>query len=391
MISEELVDLAARHQVYLERFKAGEVRKTDVLFLKLEGDLRKLLAELREDDLSLLSNAQQVALMESVRKGQVELYTEEMTKLIATLKDLASFEREFELEAINAVTVDEVEPDDQNFAAALWSWVQARPMSATGMLLSAYLAAWATGEVTRGANLVRKAIAEGWSKSRLQSAFRGTRANGYRDGLFGSSKHNTATTINTAIQHVSAVARSGVEQHVILVPKGGGVKIDADGRVTTIARGATVAASLAGIKRGTKIKLLGYRWVSILDSKTSQTCRSLDGRVFPFGKGPLPPAHPRCRSTIVAEVHGRFLKRRDDTRPSAAGDVPAETTYYEWLKRQPAEFQDDALGVTRAALFRKGGLSAQQFAKLNLGKNFQPLTLVQMRKLAPRVFKRAGV
>lgn len=393
MISEELIDLAARHQVYLERLKAGEIKKTDVLFVQLDGDLARLLSELREEDLSLLSITQQAALIESVRKGQVDLYTKEMTRIIGVLKDLSSFEREFELEAINEVTSDEVEPDDQDGEAGLWAWVQNRPMSATGMLLAAYLAAWATGEVSRGSNLIRKAIAEGWSKSRLQAAFRGTKANGYTDGLFGSSKHNTATTVHTSIQHVSTASRARVMQRVILVPRGfrGAIKVDAEGKVTTISRRAFAAAARAAIKRGQKIALMGYRWVSILDSKTSQICRSLDGQVFPFGKGPIPPAHPRCRSTIVAEVQGRFLKRRDDTRPSASGDVPAETTYYEWLKRQPPEFQDDALGVTRAALFRKGGLSAKQFAKLNLGRNFQPLTLDEMRRLAPRAFKRAGV
>ncbi|UOF80395.1 minor capsid component [Caudoviricetes sp.] len=42
-----------------------------------------------------------------------------------------------------------------------------------------------------------------------------------------------------------------------------------------------------------------YRWVSILDSRTSDICRSLAHKVFQRGKGPLPPMHPRCRSSVV--------------------------------------------------------------------------------------------
>jgi len=393
MISEELIDIAGRHQVYLERLKAGEIKQTDALFVKLDNDLRDILLRIKLDDLSQYTAVQGATLIAAVKEKQVEAYTLEMTRLIAMLKSLAKFEREFELDSINEVTTDEVEPDDQGFGASLWAWLKDRPMSATGMLLNTYLATWASTEVDRGANLVRKALAEGWTTHRLQLAFRGTKANGYRDGLFASSKRNTATTIRTSIQHVSTTARTGTMAHVIIVPKGGAGKVvlDGDGVVTTIAAAIKAAAQRGGIRKGIKAVLQGYRWVAILDSKTSQICRSLDGQVFPFGKGPLPPAHPNCRSTVAAEIYGRYLKRRDDTRASSSGPVPAETTYYDWLKRQPAEFQDDALGVTRATLFRKGGLSAAQFAKLNLGRNFQPLTLEEMRRLAPRAFKRAGI
>src|SRR5690606_22639421 len=186
-------------------------------------------------------------------------------------------------------------------------------------------------------------------------------------------------------------------------PKGGrGIKTDAEGRVTSIPIRARAAANRAGIKVGDKIKLMGYRWVSILDSVTSQICRSLDGQVFAFGKGPLPPAHANCRSSIIAELFGRWLKRgptgrfvkRDERKATGAKgreNVDGNVTYYEWLKSQPEAFQDDALGPTRATLFRKGGLSAEAFAKLNLGRNFEPLTLDEMRRLKPNAFRRAGL
>ena len=39
----------------------------------------------------------------------------------------------------------------------------------------------------------------------------------------------------------------------------------------------------------------GWRWVAKLDSRTCIRCAALDGKVFPLGKGPRMPAHPRCR------------------------------------------------------------------------------------------------
>ena len=49
-----------------------------------------------------------------------------------------------------------------------------------------------------------------------------------------------------------------------------------------------------------------------------------------------------------------------------------------------------AIGPVRGKLLRNGGLSADRFSELQLGQNFQPLTLEQMQELEPLAFKRAG-
>lgn len=405
MLSEELVDIATRHQVYLERYKAGLLKATDPLFQRLNREIMAVLNELKDADLSVLTELERVKLVADIREGNVAAYKEHLDALILQLRDLADYSREFELESIDTATIDAVEPDDSS-APALWPAVIARPMSATGKLLAAWLGAWMGNEVTRSEDIVRRAIAEGWTVARLATAFRGTKAGDYKNGLFGSARRNTATTINTAVQHVSATSRAHTMEHTVLAPKGAtgknGPKVNAEGQVTSIPRAARQAAERAGIKVGTKVRLMGYRWISILDSVTSQTCRSLDQQVFEFNKGPLPPAHPNCRSSIIAEIigqylkrgpSGRFVKRDERTAVGAKGveKVDGTVKYYEWLKSQPPEFQNDALGVTRAELFRKGGMSAATFARLNLGRNFQPLTLDEMRKLKPNAFRRAGL
>lgn len=99
-----------------------------------------------------------------------------------------------------------------------------------------------------------------------------------------------------------------------------------------------------------------------------------------------------CRSTIVPEIDKAFAAlERSMERASIDGPVPAKTTYFDWLKTQPAAFQDEAIGKTRGALLRDGGISAERFAELQLGKNFEPLTLDEMRKLEPVAFERAGL
>ena len=69
------------------------------------------------------------------------------------------------------------------------------------------------------------------------------------------------------------------------------------------------------------------------------------------------------------------------------GRVPARVTYREWLARQSAEFQDDVLGETRGALFRRGGLSIDRFVD-------RRDALVPLRELARReaaAFRAAGL
>lgn len=404
MLSEELVDIATRHQVYLERLKAGQIQETSVLFDKLDADLMKLLDKLKDQNIGVLAYTQIAKLIEDVQKGQQSAYTEHLVKLAQALRNLSEFEHEFEVESLNEVLLDDLEVDDDGVAALLWPRIQERAMTTGGTLLSIWLGGWVTNEVTRAGNMVRRAHAEGWTVSQLKSAFRGTKAGAYQDGLWASARRNTATTINTAVQHVATVSRETVMENVTVKPKGlqDGIKVDSEGKVSSISAKARLAAARAGIKVGDKIKLMGYRWISILDSKTSQICRSLDGQVFAFRKGPLPPAHPNCRSSIIAEIQGRFLKRdalgrfqkmdeRQAVGASGKEAVDGKVKFYEWLKKQPEAFQNDALGVTRATLFRKGGMSAATFAKLNLDKNFQPLTLAEMRRLKPNAFRRAGL
>ena len=95
-----------------------------------------------------------------------------------------------------------------------------------------------------------------------------------------------------------------------------------------------------------------YRYVATLDSRTSAICRALDGREFPYGRGPKPPQHFGCRSTIVAVIDDNLLgPSKVAKRASKDGPVPADTTYGKWLYDRPAE-QQKVLG-NKAPYFRR--------------------------------------
>jgi hypothetical protein len=69
------------------------------------------------------------------------------------------------------------------------------------------------------------------------------------------------------------------------------------------------------------------------------------------------------------------------------GQLPAETTYADWLKKQSAARQDEVLGPTRAKLMRDGNLPLERM----YSQNGRYLTLDQLRDQDAAAFKRAGL
>jgi SPP1 gp7 family putative phage head morphogenesis protein len=135
-----------------------------------------------------------------------------------------------------------------------------------------------------------------------------------------------------------------------------------------------------------------YEWVATLDGRTTLICGGRDGNKYKIGKGPLPPAHWGCRSTVIPIVREDLLvedeaARRPERGASGPGTVSADSTYQTWLKRQPASFQDEALGPARAKLFRQGGLEVRQFRD-ELGRTY---SLEDLRLLYPMAFEKVNI
>tara|TARA_Y100001980_G_C14549786_1_gene331894 strand:- start:549 stop:1769 length:1221 start_codon:yes stop_codon:yes gene_type:complete len=97
-----------------------------------------------------------------------------------------------------------------------------------------------------------------------------------------------------------------------------------------------------------------YQYVATLDARTSSTCQRLDGQIFKYDQGPVPPQHFNCRSTTVPVVNFDKLQKKYPTlekppvgkvvtRPSVKGRVPQNTNYANWLKDNP-DIQDKVLG-----------------------------------------------
>ena len=69
------------------------------------------------------------------------------------------------------------------------------------------------------------------------------------------------------------------------------------------------------------------------------------------------------------------------------GEVPDTLTYDQWLRTQPASVQDEALGKTRGALFRRGGLEVSDF----VNEQGKILNLEQLRRIEAEAFREANL
>lgn len=352
--SEQLIEIATKNAVMLERLKAGEVAKIEPFLQRIDRDLR---LRLSRDSLTEYSRRRLETLLTSIDAMLAKIQGEYTDQLMLDLADVAQYEAAFEARSLDQILVNVSAAVPT--VAALRTAIDTRPLSVTGAdggkLLTSFIADWTQAERNRVTGAIRQGYVQGETNQQVINRIRGTKRLKYSDGILAIIQRNAEAVVRTGIQHVASVARFETW--------------NANSDVVT-----------------------GYRWVATLDSRTSSTCRSLDGRVFKLGEGPLPPAHIRCRSSTSAELDARFdFLKEGATRSSQGGYVPADETYYSWLKRQPSDFQDVALGSTRAKLFRDGGLSAERFAELQLDRTFKPLTLEQMKALEPTAFSAAGI
>lgn len=348
-VDKSLFDSAVYQQTLLERLKSGEVSQFQYWLKQIDKGIREKLSKQELTGFSRSRLEKQLVAVDAIIKANFDSHYDE---LAGHLIDIAEITAEYEATALAGAV------DNDSFEAVIPATAQINsavftaPLSVRGpeggKLLDTFLNDWSTAERKAIVGAIRQGAFEGQTNAEIIRNIRGTKANNFKDGILSTTNRHAEAIVRTAVQHVASVARQ-----------------------ETLAKN--------GVKQ--------YRWISTLDSRTSDICKGLDGEVFEMGSGPLPPAHINCRSGYLAELSQEFqFLSEGRTRASANGPVSAKTTYYDWLKSQPERVQVDALGKTKAAIFSNGEISPEDFKRLNMGRNFKPITLAEMRKKNPKTF-----
>ena len=357
-ISEQLKAIDTRNQVLLERLKQGEHEKFAPFLKKMERQVR---IRLSDEGVTVNNKKRLNILLADVSSIQKAIYDDYLKQLSLDLGEIGLSQAEFEAKSYERVVAkfESTVPDVEQVSVAL----RVNPLQIEGYtgnpLLEPFLKDWSAKETQRVKTVIQQGFYQGQTISQMTANLRGTKTNNYNDGEWAKVNRSNRTIVRTAVQHASTQARhETMNQNTDLIK--------------------------------------GYEWVSTLDSRTSAQCSALDGMRFGLGEGPLPPLHPNCRSstTVVLDEKYDFLDKgatRASKGASGGKQVDAKETYYSWLKGQSKAFQEEAIGVAKSKLLRDGGLTAEQFAKQSLNRNFDALTLKEWKNKNPVLFENAGI
>ena len=347
-------DLVIKRQIILERIKTGLVRDANKELAKLE---RMILQRINgvNGDISSFSRDKLAKLLSDVRNDQLKVMKTITDNLFASLETISGvyMAQEF-LDLTSSIDLGETTlkrfTTRQAYAKAL-----SRPLSVDGDLLTPFINGMTTKEIANVSKAIRAGHINGSTNDEIKRALVGTGAFDSNEGVTKKTRRNAATVTRTAVQHIASAARQELwEANTDVV--------------------------------------VGYIFNATLDSVTSSLCRSLDQQRFEIGKGPIPPLHPNCRSTTIADLDPKFeFLSQGRTRAAEFGPVKGTTQYYQWLNRQTKSVQVEVLGPTRAKLFRDGGLTPERFRQLQLDKTFAPTTLKYIQSIEPAAFKLAGI
>jgi len=319
MSTDALITIATRHQSHMERLKSFEVGKFDKFLKEIDADIRDILTR-KGSGVTRRALENQLKQIEAGMTGTLADYRKVWK---ASTKEIAIAEGLFEKRTLENVVegVNFQLPSDAQITAA----VNAAPVAAAGgKVIDVMYKDFSKSETKRIANIIRLGFAEGQTTQQIITRVRGTSAAKFRDGALAQVKRAQAALVRTTLQHASNQARMNV------------LKANDD-------------------------VIDGYQWVATLDSRTASADAALDGKFFPFDKGPRPPLHPNCRCTVIAHLKAKYAALSKG-RTRAAREVKIgengkllkgksitvkNESYYSWLKAQPAKVQDSIIGPTR--------------------------------------------
>lgn len=368
-VNEQLLDAEIGHQVDLQRYSNGVVRRIIGLLNRVDPDLfAQLGAALERLPADSFTVDRLESQLFSVRQLNLQAYQQIDRQLTDELQDLAAYEATFQQQAFEAAIPAQIQarlaiapvPAEQAYSAAL-----SQPFR--GRLLREWASSMDADRMARIRDAVRIGYVEQQTIAQIVKRIRGTKALGYSDGIIEVDRRNAEAVVRTAISHTAGFTRD---------------------------RFYSANADL----------VKAVQWVSTLDSRTSEPCRVRDGLKYttdqhkPIGHtvpwlGGPGRLHWQCRSTSAPVLKSwRELGMDIDemgpgTRASMDGQVPADMTYAQWLAKQSHKRQTEILGPSRAALVRTGGLPIEKFAN-DKGKW---LTLEQLKAKEQVAFKASGL
>lgn len=339
-----LISAFISHQIWLQRNATSEVNQLTSFIEQMRQDVKQAVLAFGDES---RTKAKLTKMLKDLTGTLYALGNDWDEKLVADLQELAKYEAKWATETMaDATGVNFTTPTPEQ----VWSAVKFNPLALDGkpVEFTQLVQGWKETEVARLVQGVKSGFVQGLTTRQIVKNVVGP------GGLGDVSERHAATVVRTALNHVSTQAKA-----------------------ITFEKNSDV--------------VIGYGLVVTFDSKTSPICRSWPlNEVYKIGEGPLPPFHGNCRTTTYPVVSSEFDFLDAGAKRAARGadggmQIDANTSYYDFLKQQPAWFQDQALGPVRGKIFRNAGMTPEEFRVASVDGFGRPLTLKEMAETDKRV------
>jgi hypothetical protein len=354
--SEAMTDLLMERAVDLLRLESGTFQKVRALLDNLADEITTQIAKINPTGTPRATYQRQrlQKLLEAVRAAIKASYRDTSTLMGREIRNVVDIESTWTGRAMNAATQAE-------FVDAGVTTAQLSTLVSDVLIQGAPTKEWwarqAGGLADRFADAMRLGVSLGENNSALVDRVIGT--------------NDTPGIMNLAYQSAERLVRSSVQT------------------AANVARDNTYDENADLLK--------AVAWSSTIDTRTSLWCITRDGLLYtpiehkpidhsvPWLQGPGR-LHWGCRSTSIPIFKTwRDLGIDEDevpdtTRASMDGQIPAQTTFEEWLRKQSATRQDTVLGEGRADLWRRDKITFRDL----LDQSGRPLTTEELRAKAAR-------
>lgn len=332
--NDKIEDALTRHHIFVQRYAKGR-EKEAAQFIR--GIIKRTASYLDEGGTEWSDNRLKKTLVDLT--GYVNSMGDKYNENVITeMTKFAEQEADFNYQVLDTnVNVSTSLPAPNQIQAA----ILVKPLeieATTGYAMRQALASFTTAKATQIAQLITDGYVLGETTEQIVQRIL---------GIEGTQRRQAETLARTITNHMSSAARE-----------------------LTMRENEDV--------------LDGWKWVATLDTRTTLICGTRDGKVYPLdGDVAFPPAHFNCRSTAVFNVKDEYDLGKDleGQRPSRGADgtkqIGANTSYEEWLRKQPPEFQDEILGKDKADLFRKGNVPFDRF----VDERGNPVSLDRLKEL----------
>ena len=334
------------HQVWLQRNASHEVNELAPFIQQMRDEVRVQVLQFGDDSRTRQNLEKMLRDLDNILSGITDDWG---SKLTEDLQELATYEADWTIRTLSGnVSAEFVTPSPEQ----VWSAIKFDPLALSDRPVdfNQLLENWSETEKTRLINGIKSGFVQGKTTRQIVKEVVGA------GGLADVSQRNAAAVVKTALNHVSTVAKD-----------------------VTYEKNKDIVE--------------GYELVITLDSRTSTICRGWPpGKVYKLDDEyqPKPPFHVACRTTTAPVISSEFDFLDVGAKRAARGaeggtQVDANTSYYDFFAKQPAWWQDKAVGPVRGAIFRNAGMSPEEFRAASVDGFNRPMSLAEMAEADTRV------